>query len=153
MAQPTEQFDIDGVRFWFKRVSLEDGCLGLRMVSEVAAPALNAKDFASALTKSIDQLPKLVNLFAPYCEVQGDGVAAGRKVPLKPFVQDCFAGHLDRALLFVANCAVIEYGDFLGERLTALGRGLGELAERFPALKALTPSSGDSSSAGTSKTD
>lgn len=153
MAQVVEEFEIDGVKFWFRRISLEDGCTGLRMVSEVMTPAFNAKDFASALTKSIDQLPKLVDLFVPYCQVEGDGIAAGRKVQLKAFKQDAFAGHLDRALLFVANCAVIEYGDFLGERLAKLGTGLGELVQRFPSLQALIPSSGDSSSADTSKTD
>lgn len=156
MAQATEQFEIDGVRFWFKRVSLEDGCLSVRMLWEAmgGAAGRTVQDYVAALSKSIDTLPKLVHLFAGYCEVQGDsGLAGGRKVKLTPFVQDCFAGNLDRALLFVAHCSAIEHGDFLGERLLKLGRGLGELAERYPALLALIPSSGDSSSASTSKTD
>jgi uncharacterized membrane protein YgcG len=148
-----EQFEIDGCKFWFKRVSLEDGCKGLRLVSEIVGPALSAGDMAQALTASIDKLPQLVTLFAKYTDFQADHAAAGRKVALAKFTDDLFRGRLDLAVLFVANCAVIEYGDFLGERLQRLGDGMADLVNRFPALKALIHSSGDSSSADTSKTD
>lgn len=152
----SEQFEIDGCRFWFKRVSLEDGCKGLRLMAEIAGPALGKGDFAQALTASIDKLPELVRMFAPYTEFQCEDVAstgAGRRVGLAKFTDDLFRGKLDLAVLFVANCAAIEYGDFLGDKLQKLGAGLADLANRFPALKALIPSSGDLSSADTLKTD
>lgn len=154
MAQATEHFQVGDVRFWFKRVSLEDGCLSLRLLGESMGMAAGRTlpDYVAALTRSIDRVPQLVALFAGYCEVEGPGIGAGRRVALKPFIQETFAGHIDRALLFIANCSAIEHADFLDDRLLGLGAGVADLVQRFPALAALIPSSGDSSSADTSKT-
>lgn len=152
-----EQFEIAGCKFWFKRLGFEDGCRGVRLVAEVMGPALSARgDVAAALTASVDRLPQLVKLFAPYTQVQADDTGAGRKVPLDKFVDDCFRGRLDRAVLYVAHCAVLEFGDyFLVERAESIGTQFSALLERFPSLQALLKpsSSGDASSADTSKAD
>lgn len=135
-------FEIDGFSFELRSLPLADACRGARLVSELVGSGLADANFAAALGSAIGRLPELVELFAPHCKVEGEGVAGGRKVALKAFVGECFDGHLDRAVLFAANCAAAEFGDFLGAGLERLGSGLAELTAKYPALKAPTPTSG-----------
>jgi hypothetical protein len=140
-------FQIDDIEFTLKRLPLEDACKGLELVGGIAGPAMATNDFVSAITAAVGKLPQLIALFAPHCKVQGEGIGMGGKLPLAKFVNETFNGHLDRAILFAANAAAEEYGDFLGAGIERLSAGLQEMGQRFPSLMARIPSSGDSSSA------
>lgn len=146
MREPTE-FEIDGLTFEFRQMPLEQACKALELVSSLAQGALVEGDMkakiAGALAGAVGKLPALIDAFVPFCKVEGEGLAAGRRVELKAFKGDAFDGRLDRALLFVSNCAACEFGDFLGEGLERLASGLGALAARYPSLMARIPSSGD----------
>lgn len=135
-------FDIDGYSFELRTLDLTDACRGVKLVGELLGPAMGAADLTSAISAAVGRLPELIELFTPYCKVQAADVAGGRKVDLKPFRAEVFNGHLDRAVLFAANCAAAEFGDFLGAGLERLSTGLAELAQKYPALRAQTPSSG-----------
>lgn len=148
MREPVE-FEIDGVTFEFRQMPLPEACKALELVSSLLEGSLNGGDvkarIAAALARVIGQLPAMINAFAPYCQVEGEGLAAGRRVKLAgAFQGDVFNGHLDRAILFVANCIAAEFADFLVEGLQRLSTGLLELVGKFPALQAQIPGSGDS---------
>ncbi len=135
-------FKIDGYEFELRTLDLPDACKGVKLVGELVGPAMNATDHATAIAGAIGRLPELLDLFVPYCQVRGPGVAEGRRVDLKPYRGDVFNGKLDRAVLFAANCAAAEFGDFLGAGLERLGAGLADLAQRYPSLKVPTRTSG-----------
>jgi hypothetical protein len=118
------QFEIDGFTFTLRTLKLQDACRGAELTG-----ALN----------QLSRLPELLKLFAPYCTVEHETVGAGRKVPLDKFLGDVFDGHIDRAMLFAAECSAIEFGDFLGAGQERLKTGLEALAQRYPSLKAHTP--------------
>ncbi len=145
MRDPAE-FVIDDLTFEFREMPLSDACKALELVAELVQGALGGEDvkaaIVGALSKTISKLPALVDAFSPFCKVEGEGLAAGRRVPLKTFQGDAFNGRLDRALLFVANCAACEYSDFLGAGLERLSTGLADLVSRYPSLMARIPSSG-----------
>jgi hypothetical protein len=136
-------FEIQGFKFDLKTLELPDACKGVQLVSEIVGPAMRAPEMATAIGGAMGRLPELLDLFAPYCEVRGPGVAEGRKVPLKSFRSEVFNGRLDLAMLFAANCAAAEFGDFLGAGLERLSAGLAELAPRWPSPKGQSHSSGD----------
>lgn len=131
---------------------LDAACAGAELVLDLVRGGLAEGDLrsrmAAALGQALGMLPKLVATFVPYCKF--DDPASGRRVTLAgAFQKDVFDGHLDRAILFVLNCAAAEFGDFLAEGLDRLTAGLEALLGRYPALMARIPGSGDSSSANT----
>ncbi len=136
------EFEIDGYEFELRTLALPDACKGVKLVGQLQSVA-GTGDVVAAITAAVGDLPALLDLFAPHCTVKHPNVGAGRKVALKTFKSEVFDGHLDRALLFAANCAAAEFGDFLGAGLERLGAGLAELAQRYPALKGQSPTSGD----------
>jgi hypothetical protein len=142
----TQEFEVDGLRFEFAEMPLEKTCKGAELVSELVAGAQGGtlqERVAGAAAKAISKLPALVDIFAPFCKVEGDGVGAGRKVPLGTFKGEVFNGRLDRAILFVAHCAAVEYADFLADGLERVGAGLADLVSQYPSLTARLPTSGD----------
>lgn len=149
MREPVN-FTVDGLEFEFSEMPLPETCKGAELVGELLKGAFSAGGdlklaIAGACSAAISKLPALVELFAPFCKVEHDEVSAGRAVKFtKEFQARAFNGKLDRAILFVANCAAVEYGDFLGAGLERVAAGLGELAQRYPSLTARSHSSGDS---------
>ncbi len=135
-------FEIQGWVFELSHLELPEACRGVELVAGVAGAGFGAGSVAAALATSISKLPALVDLFAPCCKVQCEEFHGGKKLPLATFKSEVFSGRLDLAILFAANCAALEFGDFLGEGLSRLQSGLEELLVKFPALKAPTPSSG-----------
>ena len=133
----TQEFEFDGLRFEFAEMPLEQTCKGAELVSELIAGAQGGslqERVAGAAAKAISKLPALVDIFAPYCKVQGEGVGAGRLVPLAKFKGEAFNGRLDRAILFVAHCAAVEYADFLADGLERVSSGLADLVALYPSL-------------------
>lgn len=133
-------FEIDGFAFELSPLELPEACRAARLLTElVGAPlaggGLTAESAAAALASSFERLPPLVDLFAANCKVQGESVAGGREVPLKTFKSEVFKGKLDRAILFVANCAVVELGDFLGAGLERIGSGLSLILDQNPEIQ------------------
>jgi hypothetical protein len=146
MREPVE-FELQGLTFEFSQMPLAKACAALELLSELIKGSFAAGgDFrqavAGACSAAIGKLPALINAYAPFCKVQGEGVAAGRKVALKTFQGEAFNGRLDLAILFVANCAAIEHADFLAEGLERIAAGLAELGQRFPSLTERIPGFG-----------
>lgn len=142
------EFEIDGLTFEFGEMPLPQTCAGAELVSELYLAGSAGGEtvplrIAAGAQRAIGKLPSLMAIFTPFCKVEGEGLAQGKRVKLKAFEGEVFNGRLDRALLFVANCAAVEYGDFLSEGLARVAEGLAELVVRYPSLKAPTPTSGD----------
>jgi len=155
-AREPVEFEIDGLTFEFRQMPLDAACAGAELVIDLVRGGLAEGDLrvrmAAALQLALGKLPKLVATFVPYCKVEdpSGALGAGRRVALAgAFQKEVFDGHLDRAILFVLNCAAAEFGDFLAEGLDRLMAGLEALLGRYPALMARIPGSGDSSSANT----
>lgn len=154
MREPQE-FEIDGLTFEFRQMPLDAACAGAELVIDLVRGGLEGQDLrakmTAALALAMAKLPKLIDTFTPFVQVEdpSGAIGAGRRVPLKSFRDQAFNGHIDRAILFVLNCAAIEFGDFLGEGVERLAAGVETLLSRYPSLLARIPGSGDSSSADT----
>lgn len=151
MREPVE-FEVDGLTFEFSEMPLPEACRGAELVAELiqasGAQGDIAQRVAAAAAKALSKLPDLVKLFAPFCKVEdpSGAIGAGRRIRLAGAVEGmAFNGRIDRAVLFVANCAAAEYSDFLSEGLERVAAGLAELGSRYPSLLARIPGSGDSS--------
>jgi hypothetical protein len=149
MARDPVEFEVDGLTFEFKQPPLSETCRSLEIVMAVLDKAgaggetLQDK-LIGALRQSIGKLPELVQMFAAFCKVEGPGIGSGRRVNLPAFAGDVFDGRLDRAVLFVFNCILVEHADFLSEKLDGLAEELGAAVARFPSLTARIRSSGGS---------
>jgi hypothetical protein len=141
------EFEVDGLTFEFSEMPLAKTCEGAELVSELYQAGFSGttvpERIAAGAQRAIGKLPAMMALFVPFCKVESEGLAQGKRVKLDKFQGDVFNGRIDRALLFVANCAAIEYGDFLSEGLARVALGLAELVERYPSLTPQTPTSGD----------
>jgi hypothetical protein len=118
------QFECGGVAFDVGRLNLNDSCNGLELLAKVLGPAIsqlqdNPASALTALLGQASQIPKLIALFAPVAKVArnsegtygaGEGFAM---VDVKPFVEQVFAGRLDLACAFLAECVRLEYSTFL----------------------------------------
>ena len=140
MREPQE-FEIDGLTFEFRQMPLDAACAGAELVIDLVRGGLEGQDLrakmTSALALAMAKLPKLVKTFTPY--VRYDDPASGRRVQFSDaFQKDVFDGHIDRAILFVLNCAAIEFGDFLGEGVERLAAGVEALLSRYPSLNLAT---------------
>jgi hypothetical protein len=146
MREPVE-FELQGLTFEFSQMPLAKACAALELLSELIKGAFVPggdirQAVAGAFATGVAKLPALIDAYAPFCKVEGERVAAGRKVALKTFQGEVFDGHMDLAILFVANCAAIEHADFLAEGLERIAAGLAELGQRFPSLTERIPGFG-----------
>ncbi len=118
------QFECDGVTFDVGRLNLNDSCKGLELLAKVLGPAIsqlqeNPTSALTALLSQASQIPAMLALFAPVSKVwrNADGAFgaadAGLLVDLKPFVEQAFAGRLELACMFLAECVRLEYAAFL----------------------------------------
>ena len=121
------QFECDGVAFDVGRLNLNDACNVLELLSRVLGPALsqlqaNPTSALTALLGQASQIPRLLALFAPVAKFWRDqngmpcaesSSAGGALVDLKPFLEQVFAGRLDLACAFLAECVRNEYATFL----------------------------------------
>lgn len=143
------EFELEGIRFEVKRLTLEDSCLSLEILGKVLGPvalevlsskgdgeepgglSLNPAMYASLLAtflSNASQIAVLMKLFAPYAKVnrQMNGEYGGTMmVELKPFLNDVFAGRVDLMVAFLVVVSRAEHGCFLGgtnvlEQLTRL---------------------------------
>lgn len=137
MAQ-TIQFEIDGQRFEVKRLDPDAACESVELVGKALGPALLAvfdipKDVLNSLLTEGAQSPAVVQFLAPILSAlvsHASHVAAlfklwlpgakfdrdrnGVFVDLKPFVDDVFAGRVDKLVAFVVQCMKAEHTCFLG---------------------------------------
>ena len=132
------QFECDGVAFDVGRLNLNDSCKGLELLTKVLGPAVNAASGGQqaatiALLGQAGQIPAMLALFAPVAKVWRDAagipgtVDCGTLVDLKPFVEQVFAGRLELACAFLAQCVRNEFGPFLRSVSTgALAQALAE---------------------------
>lgn len=127
MTGPTE-FTIEGTRFEVRRLSPEDACLSLELVSKALGPAALAVfaakgkeegagegDLASiftALLGNASQISALLKLFLPLAKF--DRASNGTMVELKPFASEVFGGRVDKMIAFVAHSVRAEHACFLG---------------------------------------
>lgn len=118
------QFECDGVTFDVGRLNLNDSCKGLELLSKILGPAIVAAPGGLhaaelALFTQASRIPELLALFAPVVKVHrnNDGepclADAGTLVDLKPFLEQVFAGRLDLACAFIAECVKNEFGTFM----------------------------------------
>jgi hypothetical protein len=148
------QFKIDGIEFEFEGLGLDESFAGFELVTTIVGPVVDslrqqvATDGAdgvdlaaivTALSGSFGKLPKLLRLFASATKVKF--AHGGKALPVKLELQldETFHGKQTRAILYCANCIVLEYADFLDG---GLGRVAEELATLFQSRLAQTPSSG-----------
>ena len=137
MREPVD-FEVDGHSFEFNEMPLTKSCESLQLVLELTD---GVGGLAAALGKAIGKLPALVDAFAPFCKVQGPETA-DRQLKVKDVKEALFNGRLERAILFVVNCAVAEHGDFLGAGIERLMSSVKEALEASPALRARLASFG-----------
>jgi hypothetical protein len=151
------QFKIDGIEFEFEGLGLDESFAGFELVQAIVAPVIgslrkqvaaapgeSAEDLAQGidlpeLTGSFGKVPQLLRLFAGATKVRF--ALGGRAVPVKLDLQldETFKGKQTRAILYCANCILLEYADFLDG---GLGRVAAELASLFQSRTAQTPTSG-----------
>jgi hypothetical protein len=95
-------FDVEGIRFELRRLSVDDACVG---VDALTGDGQMAK------------FSKLLKLFAPRCKVSrtadGSFEIGGAMVDLKAFTEDLFAGRLDLLTAFMSKAIDFEFGAFL----------------------------------------
>lgn len=135
------EFELEGIRFEVKRLSLEDTCASLEILGKVLGPvalevlsskgepgaedsgavvSLRPAMYASLITtflSNASQIAVLTKLYAPYAKVnrQMNGTYVGAlMVELKPFLNDVFAGRIDLMVAFLVVVARAEHGCFLG---------------------------------------
>lgn len=139
MTAPTE-FTIEGTRFEVRRLSPEDACLSLELVSKALGPAALAvfaakgkddgagdSDLANiftALLSNASQISALLKLFLPLAKFDRGG--NGILVELKPFAGEVFGGRVDKMIAFVAHSVRAEHACFLGG-----ANALGELFQQL----------------------
>jgi hypothetical protein len=156
------QFKIDGIEFEFEGLGLDDTFVGFELTQAIVGPVIEslrqqvaaasaeakAEDLAlsidlpaiiQALTGSFGKVPQLLRLFASATKVKF--AHGGKAVPVKLELQldETFKGKQTRAILYCANCILLEYADFLDG---GLGRVTEELAALFQSRMAATRSSG-----------
>lgn len=115
-------FEVDGVMFEVTRLDVDATCEGLELLAKVLGPILGAEGEVNWLTAVMGQaslIPKLLRTFAPVTKVSrcpdGRFERSGGLVPLKPFLNDAFAGRQARMLGFLVKACQHEYGSFLDD--------------------------------------
>lgn len=113
-------FEVDGVMFEVTRLDVDATCEGLELLAKVLGPILGAEGEINWLTAVMGQaslIPRLLRTFAPVTKVSrtNDGrfERSGGLVPLKPFINDAFAGRQALLLGFLVRAVQNEYGGFL----------------------------------------
>ena len=127
------EFELEGIRFEVKRLSLEDTCASLEILGKVLGPValevLSSKDMGAAPPAALyaqllstflshaSQIAVLLKIFAPYSRMNRkmDGTYGGAMmVDLKPFMGDVFGGRIDLMVAFLVNAVRAEHACFLG---------------------------------------
>ena len=102
-VEKSTTFDVEGIRFELRRLSVDDACVGV--------------DALSSEGGHYSKVARLLALFAPQCKVSRlpDGTFAigGALVDMKSFTNDLFAGRLDLLAAFVERATEFEFGAFL----------------------------------------
>jgi hypothetical protein len=120
----THQFEIEGIRFELKHLSVDDSCAGLETLAKTLGPAIESFDGVKAkalivkIAAQAGSLAVLLKLFAPAAKVSrnADGTFAGGDLmlPLKTEANAVFAGRVDLLVAFLFEAIQFEYGAFLG---------------------------------------
>jgi hypothetical protein len=125
------QFKIDGIDFEFEGLGLDESFAGFELVQaivgpvydelvgqvsaapEAAAESIDLAALVRALSGSFGKVPQLLRLFAGATKVRF--AHGGKAVPVKLELQldETFKGKQTRAILYCANCMLLEYADFL----------------------------------------
>lgn len=114
-------FEVDGVMFEVTRLDVDATCEGLELLAKVLGPILGAEggevNWLAAVMGQASLIPKLLRTFAPVTKVSrcpdGRFERSGGLVPLKPFINDAFAGRQALLLGFLVKAVQNEYGGFL----------------------------------------
>lgn len=114
-------FEVDGVMFEVTRLDVDATCEGLELLAKVLGPILGAEggevNWLAAVMGQASLIPKLLRTFAPVTKVSrcpdGRFERSGGLVPLKPFINDAFAGRQALLIGFLVKAVQNEYGGFL----------------------------------------
>ena len=139
MASTTD-FEVEGLRFEVRPLSVDDACLSLELLGKALGPAAmevlggEAPDFGKILTALLSNASQVSGLLKIYAAVSKfDRAGNGVMVDLKPFVGEVFGRRLDLAVAFLAQAVRAEHAYFLG--------GPNALAALLPQLSATASSS------------
>lgn len=125
MAAPAT-FEVGGCTFEVRRLSVDDTCAGIEILSSLGD--VDGAEVIVAALKQARRIPEMLRLFASVTKVSrfkdGRFESGGDMVPLKAFVEDCFAGEHVRMFGFLVQAVKAEYSGFFA--------GVGELAALVP---------------------
>lgn len=101
-AQKSTSFEVEGIRFELRRLSVDDACEGVDILSA---------------EEGMRKFARLLKLFSPVCKVSrsSDGTFEGAEtmVPLKLFANDVFEDRLELLVGFMGKAIDFEFGRFL----------------------------------------
>lgn len=107
-------FEVDGCTFEVKRLSVDDTCAGIEILSGLG-DAAGAELIVAALRQA-KRIPEMLRLFAKHTKASrfkdGRFETGGDMIPLEKFVEDCFAGRHVRMVGFLVQAVKGEYQDF-----------------------------------------
>lgn len=117
-----KEFTLEGTTFRVDKLKVKASLKGLKLVGGVILPAMAeaksapAGQIGNAMQRaidSLDNLPDLLDLFAPVTKYTSE--SRPNPTELGPFIENVFGGRSDLLLLYLYECVSGEYSNyFLG---------------------------------------